>query len=167
MSVTFNRIIMNKLYSYKWNLLVLAILLILVLVRNSDPHVFKVVVKEAIASSADSHNLITVAQLTQLSTPLLIVDLGVESEHDSLNRIPSVKIPFEQLLNPVNRKILNEAKGGIVLTSREVATASRAWVILNQLGYQKVWILTPNGDGEAFKYKFQPDTTARLENDSI
>jgi hypothetical protein len=48
-----------------------------------------------------------------------------------------------------------------------VSTASKAWVILNQLGYQNVVVLSPEENPEQLKYKFQPDTMVRLEQDSM
>ena len=75
----------------------------------------------------------------------------------------SVNIPFEELLEKPNRKILDQTKGEIVLYSKDVSTTSKAWVILNQLGFQDVLILRNSENTEVFNYKFQPDTTARLE----
>jgi len=67
----------------------------------------------------------------------------------------------------VNRKILTEVKGDLILYSNDGASASKAWVILNQLGFKNVKILRTEETTDKLKYKFQPDTTARLELDTI
>jgi len=70
-------------------------------------------------------------------------------------------------LDKANQTILKESKDEIILYSADVSTTAKVWVILNQLGFKKLLILSPDEQPEVFKYKFQPDTTVRLENDSI
>ena len=158
---------MNRIKSLKITILVVAILLVLVIIRNFDHNVFKEKAKTAVEAARNYNNLITVNQLKKLTTPYLIIDIGGEPRPDSLHFQHAAKIPFSQLLDKANRKILNEARGELIIYADDVATASRAWVILNQLGYKNLRILTIENNPEELKYKFQPDTTARLEQDSI
>ena len=97
----------------------------------------------------------------------MVVNIGNSDLPDSVQVEHSMKIPFENLLDQTNRKILEEVNGDLILYSADVATASKAWVILNQMGFKSVFILNTGGNPEELKYKFQPDTTARLEQDSI
>jgi hypothetical protein len=106
-------------------------------------------------------------QLHQLKSPWLVVNIGNSDLPDSLHLENTISIPFRNLLDDANRKILNEVKGDLILYSADVATASKAWIILNQLGFKNVKILAAKEIPEKLKYKFQPDTTARLELDSI
>jgi hypothetical protein len=97
----------------------------------------------------------------------MVVNIGNSDLPDSVQVEHSIKIPFENLLDQTNRKILEGVNGDLILYSVDVATASKAWVILNQMGFKNVFILYAGGNTEELKYKFQPDTTARLEQDSI
>lgn len=158
---------MDKLKNLKFILLALAILLILVIVRNSDRNIFRSDANAAIDATQNNSNLRSPDQLHQMKSQWLVVNIGNSDLPDSLHIENSIRIPFANLLDEVNRKILNEVKGDLVLYSADVATASKAWVILNQLGFKNVKILATEKIPEKLKYKFQPDTTARLELDSI
>jgi hypothetical protein len=158
---------MNQLKNLKIVILVIVVLLILVIFRNSDQNLFKKDAKTAIEAAKNNSHLIMLNQLQKLTDPYLVIDLGSEARQDSLQFQHSIQIPFETLLDKANRKILNEANGTLILFSDDVATASKAWMILNQLGYKNLLILTSEENPEELKYKFQPDTTARLEQDSI
>lgn len=158
---------MNKLKNLKFILLALALLLILVIVRNSDRNIFRSDVKTAVDVIQNKSNQLSPEQLHQLKSPWLVVNIGDSDLPDSLHIENSIRIPFPNLLDDTNRKILNEVKGNLVLYSADVATASKAWIILNQLGFKNVKILGTEEIPEIFKYKFQPDTTARLELDTF
>ena len=158
---------MNRIKSLKIIILVIGILLVLVIIRNSDRNVFKEKAETAVEATRNNSNLITVNQLKKLATPYLIIDIGSEPRPDSLQFKHAVKITFSQLLDKANRKVLDEASGELILYADDIATTSRAWVILNQLGYKNMRILTFEDNPEELKYKFQPDTTARLEQDTI
>ncbi|MBA4410606.1 MAG: rhodanese-like domain-containing protein [Bacteroidota bacterium] len=158
---------MNELKNLKFIILALVILLILVLVRNSDRNIFRSDVKTAIEAIQNNSNLLSPDQLLQLKSPWMVVNLGNSDLPDSLHIENSIRIPFDHLLNDANRKILNEVKGDLIVYSADVATASKAWIILNQLGFKNVKILAAEVIPEKLKYKFQPDTTARLKLDSI
>jgi hypothetical protein len=158
---------MNLLKNLKIIILVLVVLLILILVRNSDQNVFREHAETAIEATNNNSNIITARMVRNLTIPYLVIDLGGESKHDSLQFQHSIDIPFEKLLEKPNRAILDQTNGTLILFSGDIAIASKAWVILNQLGYKKVMILTDQENPEELKYKFQRDTTARLELDSI
>ena len=158
---------MNRIKSLRIIILIIVILLILVIIRISDRNVFKEKAKTAVDAARNSSNLITLNQLKKLTTPYLVIDIGINTRADSLQFQHAAKITFNQLLDKANRKVLDEASGELILYADDDATASRAWVILNQLGYKNLRILVLEENPETLKYKFQPDTTARLEQDSI
>lgn len=158
---------MNQLKSLKIVIPVLVVLLILVLVRNSNQSVFKGDVKTAIEAAQNNSNLLSPDQVQELKSRWMVVNLGNSELPDSLHLENSIRLPFVNLLDKANRKILEDFEGNLVLYSADAATASKAWVILNQLGFKKVFILNTGGNPEELKYKFQPDTTVRLEQDSI
>lgn len=148
-------------------LLILMGLLVLVVRRNSDPNVFREPVRKALETTQGNGNLITRDQLKLLSGSYLVIDLRSATSHDTIQFQHRMQIPFEKILDRANRNVLDQTKGNLILYSDDVAIASKAWVILNQLGYKNLLILTSNDNAEELKYKFQPDTTARLEQDSI
>lgn len=158
---------MNLLKNLKIIILVIAVLLIFIIVRNADRNVFRENAKTAVEDALDNRNLITLSKFRELGTPYLVIELGSEKKHDSLQFKHSIQIPFEKLSDKPNREILDQAEGKLILLSDNTATASKAWIILNQLGYRNVLILTLDENPGELKYKFQPDTTARLEQDSI
>ena len=158
---------MNQLKNLKFVILIIGVLLTLVIVRISDRNLFKQDVKTAIKALQNNQNMISTDQLRQQKNPWIVLNIGDSDMPDSIQVEHSMKIPFESLLDQTNRKILEEVDGDLVLYSADVATASKAWVILNQLGFKNVFILNTGENQEELKYKFQPDTAAKLEQDSI
>ena len=158
---------MSLLKNLKIIIPVLMVLLILVIIRISDTNVFREPARKALEATQNNGNLITPDQLKLLTGSYLVIDLRSVAGHDSIQFQHRMQIPFEKILDRVNRDVLDQTKGDLILYSDDIATASKAWVILNQIGYKNLWILTSNTNPEESKYKFQPDTTARLEQDSI
>jgi len=158
---------MQQFKNLKFVILIIVVLLILVIVRNSDQNLFKKDIKTAIEAAQNNSNTISLAQLQLLKGPWMVVNIGNSDLPDSVQVEHSMKIPFENLLDQTNRKILEEVNGDLILYSADMATASKAWVILNQMGFKNVFILNAGENQEELKYKFQPDTNARLEQDSI
>ena len=158
---------MKQLKSLRYIFLFLVIILVLVLVRSLNPNLFKQDPVNAVEATQNNTNSITLAQLELLKTQYLVINLGSGGRFDSMTIKNSVNIPVENLLDKTNMAILKQSKDEIILYSADGSTAAKAWVILNQLGFKRLFILTPEENTEVFKYKFQPDTTVRLENDSI
>lgn len=158
---------MNLFKNLKIVILVIVVLLILVIIRNSNQNIFKQDVKTALEAAQNSSNLLSPDQLSQMKSKWLVVNIGLDNLPNSLRFENSIRLPFEKLLDKSNLKILQEVEGDLILYSADATTASKAWVILNQLGFENVFILNINKNPEELKYKFQPDTTVRLEQNSI
>jgi len=158
---------MTLLKDLKLVILVVAALLTLVIIRYTNQNVFKERVATAVEITQRNGNLITLHQLKMLQTPYLVIDLTSKSGNDSTIFKHALPIQLENLLDEVNRKAMDEARGAVILFSEDEATVSKAWIILNQLGYKNLLVLSNEVNPEVLKYKFQPDTTARLEKDSI
>ncbi|WP_303921688.1 hypothetical protein [Draconibacterium sediminis] len=138
-----------------WIFVVLLVLLVLVLVRTFNSNLFKRNVSEALTTEMT----VSVQELSELNGNYNIVELDAENQ-----RFPnSVVIAFDQLLQKENKEKLAVLDGKILFYSADIATSSKAWVILNQLEFDGVYILSEEENPEALKYKFQPDTTIRLE----
>lgn len=157
---------MNQFKDLKFVILFLILILVLVLVRSFNPNLFRLDPVKAVEATQNNSNSITLAQLESLQTHYLVINLGSGGKFDSVKIKNSINIPFENLLDKTNSNILKDSKDEIILYSADVSTTAKAWVILNQLGFKKLFILNPEVNTEVFKYKFQPDPTARLD-DSI
>ena len=158
---------MEQLKNLRYVFLFLIIVLVLVLVRSFNPNLFRQDPGKAVEVAQNNSNSITLTQLKSLNTQYLVINLGSGGGFDSVRIKNSINIPVENLLDKTNLTIFKESKDEIILYSADASTTAKAWVILNQLGFKKLFILAPEVNPEAFKYIFQPDTTARLENDSI
>ena len=154
---------MTRLKSLGFIFLFISLILILVITRTSNKNLFKQEARFAIDMATKSINSISVAELKKLSPQYLLVDLNTADNYNSARFQNSINIPFETLLNKENRKILDKTKGEIVLFSADISSASKAWVILNQLDFTNLLILNLEENQENFKYKFQPDSSAKLE----
>lgn len=138
-----------------WIIAILCFLLLAVLIRNFNRNLFKqnaaeaVIAVKSITVSADSilHNT---------ENPF-IVELDTAAGRFE----KSVSIPIDQLLEKTNIEKMKAQRDSIYLYSKSIETASQAWVILNQLGFDNILILSDESDPEKFEYKFQPDTMAR------
>ncbi len=139
--------------------LIIIIILVLVVARTSNKNLFKQNPKNA----TENCNSISINYVNKLSNNYLVVNLGSSDNFDSSQFTNAVNISFENILEKNNQDILKEAEGEILLYSEDISMAAKAYVILNQLGFKKVLILEKEENEEVFKYKFQPDTTAKLE----
>lgn len=143
--------------------LIFVTVLILVIARNANQNLFKQDAQKAVEAAKENNNLILLAELKSSSTKYLIVDLNDTDKYNSSQFQNSINIPFESLLDKGNRKKLKELNGKIVLFSDDISTASKGWVILNQLDFTDIFILHSEENNEVLKYKFQPGTTAKQE----
>lgn len=141
----------------------LSIILALVLLRTSNKNLFKQDSKNAIEAAENGDNSISLEELKNNNSEFLVLDLSAENNSNSTQFQNSIHIPFETLLNKDSQKVLKETKSKIVLYSSDISNASKAWVILNQLGYTTVFILQKEENEEVLKYKFQPVTSDKLE----
>ncbi len=143
--------------------LILIFLLVLVVVRSTDQNLFRRNVNSALEQAKNASNIVSPDELKARTTGYLIINLDSGRISPSISAEKIIAIPLQNLLDEANRKILKEVDNDLILYSSENATSAKAWIILNQLGFQNVFILSSGENTETLKYKFQPDTTARLE----
>ena len=145
-----------KIKKISWIIAGLSLLLVLILIRTFNTNLFKRPAIDAI--TAAENNTVTVSQIQSDSEPRIIVELDEKDQRFN----ESWSVPFSELLEKANQEKLKSAQGNIYLHSSQAETSAKAWVILNQLGYDNVFILTDE-QPEVLKYKFRPDTTAQPE----
>ena len=140
-----------------WIIAVLVVLTALVLVQAFNQNLFKRDVSDAIAAA--KNNTISFAELNSLEVEYFIVEL----DENTGKFEQSISIPYADILEKTNRLKLENLEGNIYLFSESIETSAQAWVILYQLGFDNVFILSNEQEPEAFKYKFQPDTSVGPE----
>jgi len=154
---------MEKLKNLKIVLLLLLVVLILVIVKSTGKNPFKQDAQEAIEAVKSNNFSVNTEVLKGNENQYLIVDLSELGEAQFEN---GLKIPFEKLLDESNLKKLKESEKRVLLVSDEHSKAEKAWVILNQLGYKNVFVLSNEENPEVLNYEFKPDAAARLETNS-
>jgi len=150
---------MKKLKGLKIVLLALLVVLVLVIVKTTGKNRFKQDAQNVIEAVKSNNFQVTMNDLKGTENQYFIVDL---TESGSAQFENSVKISFEKLLDETTLQKLKETENKILLVSDDNSVAVKAWVILNQLDFRNVYLLTDEENGEVLRYEFKPDTTAKL-----
>jgi rhodanese-related sulfurtransferase len=154
---------MYLLKKYKAVIIVVLPILILVLLRSLGPNHFKSDAKRWAEPSVMRSNIITRDQTGTLSGEKLIIRLGEGDSGIENLSINSVKIPADSVLSKNNLNRIRNHNGPVLLFSTRTAVSARVWMVLSQMGYKNIFILTDNADNEVLKYKFRPDTLVKPE----
>jgi hypothetical protein len=149
---------MEKLKGLKIVLLILLVVLVLVIVKTTGKNRFKQDAQNVIEAVKSNTYQVTMNDLKGTEDQYFIVDL---SESGSVQFENSVKIQFEKLLDETTLQKLKETENKILLVSDDNSVAVKAWVILNQLDFKNVFILSDEENAEVLRYEFKPDTATR------
>ena len=152
---------MEKLKGLKIVLLILLVVLILVIVKTTGKNRFKQDAQNVIEAVKSNNFSVTMKDLKGTENQYFIVDL---TESGSAQFENSVKIPFEKLIDETTLQMLKVTENKILLVSDDNSVAVKAWVILSQLDFKNVFILSDQENAEVLRYEFQPDTVASLKN---
>lgn len=149
---------MDLINKYKAVIAIILIVLILIIIRFLSPGHFKPDAKKWAEPSVKLSNIITVKDIETLQGEILIINMD-ETESEIGNTSGDVhNIKPDSLLSKKNLNTIKNYKGPVLLFSSETAVSVRIWMLLSQLGYSNIFILTSDRDNEALKYKFRPDT---------
>jgi hypothetical protein len=151
---------MEKLKGLKIVLLILLVVLVLVIVKTTGKNRFKQDAQNVIEAVKSNTFQVTMNDLKGTEDQYFIVDL---TESGSVQFENSVKIQFEKLLDETTLQKLKETENKILLVSDDNSVAVKAWVILNQLDFKNVFILSDEKNAEVLRYEFKPDTAATIE----
>lgn len=154
---------MELLNKYKIVIAVVLPILILVLIRSFGANHFKGDAKRWAEPSVMRSNIITRDQTGTLSGEKLIINLSEESSGINNLSMNSLNIPADSILSKNNLNRIRNHNGPMLLFSTRTAVSVRVWMILSQMGYKNIFILTDNADNEVLKYKFRPDTLVKPE----
>jgi|WetSurSiteA1Bulk_404760.scaffolds.fasta_scaffold00427_2 hypothetical protein len=152
----------DEMKKYSTVLILVAPLLVLVFLKSFTPGHFKNDAEKWAAPSVDQSNLLSSEQLNSLPGKTLMVNLGSDTN------IPEgvterINTTAQSILDKDIQTILHSHKGNIILVSDDPALSARMWMLLSQMGYKKLYILSDSVDNEVLKYKFQPDSATRPE----
>jgi hypothetical protein len=137
-------------------------ILILVLIKTLYTGHFRNDAARWAEPSIKQSNNITHAMLGNLTGNTLMVDLSERGDLP-INRDLVINIPAKSILNKNYQKKLRAFKGNILLVSEDPAMSARVWMLLSQMGFTNVYILSDEEGTEVFKYKFRPDTISGPE----
>ncbi len=144
---------MKKIKEFALVILLLLIVSTLVFVRSTNKNRFSGTVDD-IAETLKYEQVFVQTKDLQIND-YLVIELG---ENAGVEIIPAaIKESLEGLTGEDFRKKLEISGKKILLTGNELQ-AAKAWVILNQLGYKNVFVLTYYENPEVLKYEFQPGT---------
>jgi len=154
---------MDLIKKHKAVIAVVLPILILVLIRSFSANHFKSDAKKWADPSVMRSNIIIREQTRTLSGEKLIINLiKGDSFRNSLS-LNELNIPADSILIKNNLNTIRKHSGPVLLFSKESALSARVWMVLSQMGYKNIFILTDNADNEVLKYKFRPDTIVRPE----
>lgn len=154
---------MNVINKYKIVLAIVLPILILVLIRSFGANHFKSDAKKLAESSVKKSNIITGEQINALSGEKLFINLGEAGRYLKEITSDTLFISADSILNKKNLNIFRKHDGPVLLLSSEKAVSARIWMVLSQMGFENIFILTNDPESEVLKYKFRPDTLVRPE----
>jgi hypothetical protein len=74
------------------------------------------------------------------------------------DREGAVNIPAGSVMAKENLRKLRDQNGNIVLASEDPALTAKIWMMLSQMGFKNLYILSYEENNEVFNHQFQPDT---------
>lgn len=154
---------MEILKKYKAVILIVLPLLILVLIKSAGPQHFKPDAQKLAEPSFTNSNIISKDQLASFQGEKLIISFtGLqENERNTLGNV--IEIAPGNILLKENIERIRNNNGPVLLYSGDPAIASRVWMVLTQMGIEKIFILAADTENELIKHEFRPDTIIKPE----
>jgi hypothetical protein len=153
---------MKYLRPYSLVLFIVLPFVIFVLVRSFAPGSFKPDANKLAEASFTGANLLNQQQVAELSMKPLIVKLGNDDTGQNEPSSYTLDIAASRLLDKANLKVIHAHRGPVLLVSDDPEISAKAWMILSQMGYKDLFVLSEKESNEAVKYKFRPDTSAGI-----
>jgi hypothetical protein len=150
---------MKKLKGLKIVLLILLIAVSLVIVRSASKNRFKQDAGNTVEAISGNNFSISFSDYKTAENQYFVVDL---TESGPARFKSSTKIEYNKLLDANTIQQLKQTDRIILLYSQNISDAAKAWVILNQLKFKNVFVLSEEKTPEVLKYEFNPGTSARL-----
>ena len=133
---------------------------ILVLIRATTPNRFKQDARKFAEPSFRNSNTMSWEQLINFKSGYLIIDL--DDQNNLVEKHPGISViqlSPRLMLEKAGQEVFQSNELPVILFSSDPAISARVWMLLSQMGYRNLFILTDEPDNEVIKYKFRPDTT--------
>jgi hypothetical protein len=154
---------MHLIKRYRLVIAIFLVILLVVLFRTFSHSNFKYDAKRWAEPSVLRSNLVTEEQIGSLHGKTLIINLDNQDVLKMDHRVDVLNIRVDSLFNKNNLSIISGHKGHVLLYSSENYKSARAWMLLSQMGFRDISILTDDSDNEVLKNKFRPDTLFKAE----
>lgn len=158
---------MRLISRYKLVIAVVLPILILVLIRTFGGNQFRSNAQRWAAPSVIQSNLIMSEQISKLPGEKLIINLDKEKRGTSQMTRDALYIPADSILLKNNLNSIRNHSGPILLSATELAVSARIWMLLSQMGYRNIFILTADSENELFKSKFRQDSIVEPELNAL
>lgn len=154
---------MRILKKYKFIIAIVLPIVILVIIKAVGKNHFKSDAAEWAKPSFLRSNIIKTDNIGSYPGEKLTINL--DNGTDSNNKVigNSIRMTPDSVLVKNNFDLIRKHDGPVLLYSSDPAIAARIWMVLSQMGVEKIYILTSETDNEVFKNKFRPDTITRPE----
>jgi hypothetical protein len=152
---------MKKIGQYRGIIMIIVPVLILVLMRTFSPNHFKTDASKWAEPSFTHNNIISYSEVENLSGDKLIINLSTGKNNPGFASYKVNSFPPDSVLLKEHLKAIKKHNGPVILYSDSNAISARIWMIISQMGYRNIFILSD--DNEIFKNKFRPDSTASPE----
>jgi hypothetical protein len=152
---------MKRLRPYRLVILIVLPVILLVLIRALAPGRFKPDARNLAKASFTNANIIEPGQVAALNGKPLILKL-VNGEIPNTPPGDTLVVPAGRLLEKDILKTIHAFEGPVLIYSADPAISAKAWMILTQMGYRDLFVLTDTEGNEVLKYKFRSDSTAGI-----
>jgi hypothetical protein len=149
---------------YKVIIAIVFPILILVLIRSFGTDHFKNDAKKWAEPSVLRTNIINGKQIESLMGEKLIINLDKGKSGITGVKIIELQIPSDSIIFQNNISTIKKHKGPVLLYSKDNSVSVKVWMVLVQLGYKNIFILTNETDNEVLKYKFHPETSIKTDS---
>jgi hypothetical protein len=154
---------MEIIKRYKEVIAVVLTVLILVLIRSFGTGHFKSDFTKWAEPSLTRTNVITAEQAGSLTGNKLLICLDKKAAGMTGLTQDAQYTPPDSILTGKYLNNIRKHSGPVLLYSSDTEVSARIWMILSQMGYMNIFILTDDADIEVYKNKFRPDTLIRPE----
>ena len=152
---------MEFIKRYKWVIITVLPVLILVIVKSAGITRFKSDANRWAEPSVNRSNIIKMEQVGDLKGEVMVINLDREKGDFRSESIKSITISEDSILSKSILKMIKANPGPALIYSEDLSKQARVWMVLSQLGNKNIYILTDKADDEVLKYKFRPDTIVR------
>jgi hypothetical protein len=132
----------------------------LVLIRTFSTNRFRPEAEKPVELSAGKSNIINPENIPSLEGRKLLINLSAGAEAPAIEGIEQVRIQPGTVLSRENLKLFGVRDRKVLLWSDDKGVAARTWMLLTQMGYRDIFILSDGTGTEVFKSEFRPDTTS-------